>query len=255
MQCHAGERGGAGRRPGRILRRSVAALAALGLMCGMLTFGPVHAQVSSDGDIRPIHLRTWGGWLGKDAVKGAGVVWQLGTKSAALATIVVTGDDGLALPSQSELHFTPKDLGHRLSALLASGEALFFRRVPGDGAYTPPPPSLSMTHRLLPRLFVIEKRPVRLQAEPKRGIFLFHLESRARTPSGERIDHFLVIDVSRDDGPHIEWYVDSRSEQMPFGIQSDAVDRRWGVEPSGEPLGLLTPVREAVAHRLAPVKR
>ena len=267
MQRFLGERG---ERPGRTFGSPAAkctwpvrtgrALALFGLLgLGVSTPAAV-AQVSSDGDIRPVILRGWDHLTDEpktDTSKAAAAaaVWHVEAKSQILATLLVTGDAAGGLGPDTEHHFLPASLGSALAHAVASGMPLFLRRTTGDGPFALGDLPGDTVHRRVARRFTITERRTRLRTRISDGSFVFHLQSRARTKDNARIDHYLHVDVSDPAAPRIDWYLDAQSKVVRFDEFSEDVDRRWAVEPAAQTGGRLTPVAEAVGYHLRPLER
>lgn len=212
------------------------------------------AQVSSDGDMIPVEI-----WRSRPSdakgstQQGTGVVWTLSTKTDTLATLVVTGRDAGELDAETEYQIFRRDLGDRLAAAHMRRQALYFRRAEG----APIPFVVDDTApdtflREVPRRFRVDTQPTRLTSDPKNHQYLYHIESRSRV-DGARVDHFLLIRFTRVDLT-FEWYADLRpASAKHLGLSLDATDRRWAVEPAGNDPGRLTPIAEAVGHRLIPI--
>ncbi|MEZ4433713.1 MAG: hypothetical protein R3F65_15000 [bacterium] len=218
----------------------------------MLPFA--RAQVSSDGDMIPVVVRLSGPSQSKgDPTGGKGVVWQLGTKTEALAALVVTGRDAGSLEPETEYQIFRRDLGDRLRVAHARRQPVYFRRAEVTSEpFVIDEAAPDAILRKVPRRFRVDARPTQLTSDPKNHQFLYHMESQARV-DGARVDHFLLIRFTRADLT-FEWYAEvRRPDAKHLGLSLDATDRRWAVEPAGNDPGRLTPIAEAVGHRLIPI--
>lgn len=249
--------------PGResstqLRRRRPGVITSVAILVATLATGPIltlaHAQVSSDGDMMPVVVRLWRTSDSKgDSEGGKGVVWHLGTKTEDLASLVVTGRDAGNLEPETEYQIFRRDFGDRLGAAHARQQPIYFRRaeVTSDPFVIDEAAPDTML-RKVPRRFRVDTRPTHLTSDPKNHQYLYHMESQARL-DGARVDHFLLIRFTRVDLT-FEWYADLRpASAKHLGLSLDATDRRWAVEPAGNDPGRLTPIAEAVGHRLIPI--
>ncbi len=215
--------------------------------------GDAVAQVSSDGDMFPINVsmldakgRSW-------TAKGHGAVWNLGSKSATLATLVVTGRTPGELEPDTEYQSFSDDLHSQLKAVWRQKGPLYFRPVEPP-RWGPGRVDLRFDDlRKSPRAFRIDPKASHLVADAAAGRYLFHMQSRSRGPGGARIDHYLVVDVTGGGVPVLDWFIDAGDEpdrDAHFSLRD--IDRRWAVSPAGPDPGRLTPVREALGYRMIP---
>lgn len=217
-----------------------------------------HGQVSSDGDLMVIRGYLAAGESGGEKsllLDGQGVGWLLTNKSGTLARVAVTGKPGDAgsLRPHAEYQQFRVDLGQRLLTGWLHGDAPRFRRVGKTHASLMNiEPTIGWTNpHIVDRWFTLGRTAHHLVADPARGVFLYHLESRST--DGRRIDHFLEVSAAEGEPPRLEWYVDGRQPtRSDWAASFKGFDERWAVNPAGLEHGLLTPVDEAIAYRLVP---